>query len=178
MIASPSSFIAALHAEGPAADRADRMGLYAWLIGRWDMDVIAHGEHGVRPCGRGEIHFGWVLEGRAIQDVWITPPRGAARLEPPPPVAFYGTTLRVYDPGIDAWHILWVDPVNQRYRRQIGRGEAGEIVQHGTDEAGVPVRWRFTDIAPDSFRWLGERSPGGGSAWQTEVEFLARRAGA
>jgi hypothetical protein len=26
-----------------------------------------------RHQGKGEIHFGWVLEGRAIQDVWMTP---------------------------------------------------------------------------------------------------------
>ena len=28
---------------------------------------------GTKHTERGEIHFGWVLEGRAIQDVWILP---------------------------------------------------------------------------------------------------------
>jgi len=44
---------------------------------------------------------------------------------------FYGTTLRVYDPGIDAWHILWSDPLKQLYRRQIGRARGQDIVQEG-----------------------------------------------
>ena len=85
-----SSFIGALASDGPAADRADKMKLYGWLIGRWTMDAIVHLDDGRRHQGSGEIHFGWSLEGRAIQDVWILPG------------VFYGTTLRVYDPNIDA----------------------------------------------------------------------------
>src|SRR5262249_10414727 len=74
MIASASpSFIAALHSDRPAADRAQKMGLYGWLIGRWEMDGVIHDDDGRTHTGRGEIHFGWVLEGRAIQDVWIMP---------------------------------------------------------------------------------------------------------
>ena len=122
----PPSFINALHAEGPAPDRADKMGLYGWLIGAWEMDVLVHqpgapNAAGARAEGKGEIHFGWVLEGRAIQDVWITPPR-ADRDDPIAAAAnFYGSTFRIYDPGIDAWHIFWLDPVKQFYSRMIGR---------------------------------------------------------
>ena len=90
-----NSFIGALQSSGPAPDRADKMKLYGWLIGQWTMDAVIHRDDGSHHRGPGEIHFAWVLEGRAIQDVWILPG------------VFYGTTLRVYDPGIDAWHILW-----------------------------------------------------------------------
>ncbi len=167
MTTSPSSsFIAALNTDRPAADRADRMGLYGWLIGRWEMDAVVHRDGGAKHTDRGEIHFGWVLEGRAIQDVWILPG------------IFYGTTLRVYDPGLDAWHILWSDPLRQVYTRQIGRARGSDIVQEGKDDAGTPVRWSFVDITPDSFRWLGERSPDGGATWQLQAEFLARRVAA
>jgi hypothetical protein len=41
---------------------------------------------------------------------------------------FYGTTLRVYDPGIDGWHILWSDPLRQFYSRQVGRALGPDIV--------------------------------------------------
>src|SRR5262252_10455765 len=137
MIASASpSFIAALHSDRPAADRAQKMGLYGWLIGRWEMDGVIHDDDGRTHTGRGEIHFGWVLGGRAIQDVWIMPR------------FFYGTTLRVYDPDIDAWHILWSDPLKQRYRRQIGRAHGDDIVQEGNDDTGAAVRWSFTEITP------------------------------
>jgi hypothetical protein len=159
-----TSFLEALHTAGPAPDRAGSMGLYAWLVGSWEMDAVLTDESGSRRNGTGEIHAGWVLEGRAVQDVWILPG------------VFYGTTLRIYDPHSDSWHILWSDPVRQLYRRQIGRAAGADIVQEGTDDLGVPTRWRFIDITPDSFRWLGERLPEGATGWQIQAEFLARRA--
>jgi hypothetical protein len=163
-----SSFIEALCSDKPAVDRAGKMRLYGCLIGRWTFAATVHRDDGTLHQGRGEIHFGWVLEGRAIQDVWILPG------------VFYGTTLRVYDPGIDAWHILWSDPLRQVYSRQIGRAQGDDIVQHGKNDAGEAVRWSFTQITPDSFRWTGERSRDDGATdddktWQLQAEFFARR---
>jgi hypothetical protein len=158
-----SSFIEALDSGGPATDRADKMKLYGWLIGRCVMDATVYRDDGGRHQGPGEIHFGWVLEGRAVQDVWILPG------------VFYGTTLRVYDPTIDAWHILWSDPVRQVYTRQIGRAHGDDIVQHGKNDSGEAVRWSFTNITPDSFRWIGEHSRDDGTTWQLRADFLARR---
>lgn len=156
------NFAAALHAKGPAADRAERMGLYAWLVGRWEMDGVIHREEGKYEA-RGEIHAGWVLEGRAIQDVWILPG------------AFYGSTLRVYDPTRDAWHIQWSDPTKQYYARQLGRAHGTDIVQEGANDEGARIRWRFTERRPDSFHWIGEQSMGE-NAWKVEAELFARRA--
>jgi hypothetical protein len=176
-IASPT-LIDVLHTDRPAPDRADKMALYGQFVGAWDMDVVAYEENGTKHAGRGEIHFGWVLEGRAIQDVWMIPRRAERRPGiPEMPVAgnWYGTTLRLYDPGIDAWHILWNDPVKQYYTRQLGRARGKDIVQDGKDDAGTAVRWSFTEITPDSFHWLGERSPDSGKTWRLQVEFFARR---
>lgn len=156
-------FFDALRAEGPVSEHAGKMGLYAWLIGDWTMDAVVYRDDGTRHQGTGEIHFGWVLGGRAIQDVWILPG------------IFHGTTLRIYDPAIDAWRILWNDPVKQYYTRQIGRARGKDIVQEGRTDAGEGIRWSFTEITRDSFRWTGERSRTGGSTWQVEAEFLARR---
>ena len=112
------SFIDMLHSTAPAADQADRMGLYGWLIGDWEMAATLF-LGGAEHTAQGTIHFGWVLEGTAIQDVWILPGY------------FGGTTLRVYDPGLDAWHILWSDPLKQYYSRQVGRADGKDIVQLG-----------------------------------------------
>ena len=156
-----ASLIDALHTDQPAPDRASKMGLYGWLVGRWEMDTTIYQDDGSQLTGRGEVHAGWVLEGRAIQDVWIIPG------------TFYGTTLRVYDPGLDAWHILWSDPVRQYYARQIGRAHGNDIVQEGKNDAGDAIRWRFTAITPNSFRWLGERASDNG--WRLQAEFVVRR---
>jgi len=159
-----TGFMKALHSEAPAADRASHLELYGWLIGDWVMDATVHRDDGTTFKGSGEIHFGWVLQGRAIQDVWILPG------------VFYGTTLRIYDPGLGAWHILWSDPLRQFYARQIGRAQGDDIVQIGKNDAGAMLRWSFTDITPDSFRWLGERSHDDGKSWQLQADYRVRRA--
>jgi hypothetical protein len=153
------------------------MGLYAWLVGDWDMDVVYYPDDGSVQRGRGEIHAGWALEGRAIQDVWIVPPRRERSAENWA-LGFYGTTLRVYDPGLDAWHIVCTDPVKQAYFHQIGRAYGNDIVQEGPGSEGATLRWSFTEITPHSFHWTGERSSDGGRSWRMQVEFFARRAAA
>ena len=172
------SFIDALHSDGPAPDRADKMGLYGWLIGAWEMDVHVPMANGARYEGKGEIHFGWVLEGRAIQDVWITPPRGF-RDDPVGAAAnFYGSTFRIYDPAIDAWHIFWLDPVKQFYSRMLGRAVGNEIEQLTVNET-PQRRWRFSEITPSSFQWTADVDDGtdGVVGWRRHVEFFARRIG-
>ncbi len=61
------SFADVLHAAGPDRDRAGKLALYGWLVGDWEMDVTTFPEDGKRQDGQGEIHAGWILEGRAIQ---------------------------------------------------------------------------------------------------------------
>src|SRR5262249_28083168 len=118
--------------------------------------------------GRGEIHFGWVLGGRAIQDIWFV---GGPDGKP----AMYGTTLRVYDANLDTWHIIWTDPVGQNHLRQTGRANGKDIEQLGADASGAETRWRFTGISENSFHWIGDRRPAGAADWQPVVEFFARR---
>ena len=178
----PSSFVDALHSAGPAPDRAQKMALYAFLVGDWDTEIVAYDEERTQHQSRGEIHAGWVLEGRAIQDVWLTPPRTERSPGEPLPAlpvtgAWYGTTLRVYDPKLDAWHVLWNDPATQIYTRQLGRAVGDEIVQEGKTSSGAVLRWRFTEIERDSFHWLGEISADDGATWRLQVEVFARRAG-
>ena len=157
------SFAEALSSAGPASDRADRMDLYGWLIGDWRFDAVVHADDGTRHTGEGEIHFAWVLQGRAIQDVWILPG------------IFFGTTLRIYDPGLDAWHILWSDPLKQYFTRQLGRAAGPDIVQEGRAENDDIVRWRFIERSNDTFRWPGERSDPSGNNFKLQAEFLASR---
>ena len=161
---SASAFMNALVSTGPAADRSEKMKLYGWLIGDWAFDAVVHKDDGTTHSGRGEIHFAWALDGRAVIDVWILPG------------VFYGTTLRVYDPALDAWHILWSDPLKQLYTRQLGRARGSDIVQEGAAADGTPLRWSFNEITPDAFRWRGESSLDGGASWHLQADFRARRA--
>ena len=110
-----------------------------WLIGDWEMDAVVHADDGTTHSDAAKsISAGCSRAAPSRMS-------GSSRL-------FYGTTLRVYDPGLDAWHILWSDPVKQFYTRQIGRRAGKDIVQEGTAGDGAAVRWSFTEIEPDSFR--------------------------
>lgn len=162
---------AALHAAGPAAGHEGVPGTFTRFIGSWHLrwQHVARGLEAV-----GELHFGWVLGGRAIQDVWIVPGPGQPGAGVPPH-AFHGSTIRFYDPDLGAWRSTWIEPVNGRVRKFIGREDAGQIVLISLDGAPL-LRWRFTEIRPDSFVWLGEYSLDEGRTWQLEERMLATRA--
>jgi hypothetical protein len=102
--------VEALRAREAAEDRQGTRDLYGPLIGSWEGEVVDHLEDGSERRQTAEFHFAWVLEGRAVQDLWIAPAR-RGRSGPPGPGNRYGTTLRFYDPRIDAWRITWINPV-------------------------------------------------------------------
>ena len=156
-----NAFLHTLHADGPAGPHAEKLMLFGRFVGSWMLEWSDGGS--VRATG--ELHFGWVLGGRAVQDIWIV---DAAR-------PFHGSTIRFYDPAIDAWRSTWIEPINARVRRFIGRPVGDEIVLL-SDEEAPQLRWRFKDIQPHSFTWRGEISHDGGATWAFEEQMLATRA--
>ncbi len=168
-----SPMLEALHADGPAPDRAEAMRLYGRFIGSWRGTLSYLETDGTRRETSAEVHFDWALQGRAVQDVWIAPARDLRR--PDEPEVIYGTTLRIYDPAQGHWHIVWNDPVRQAYDHLIGRAVGDDIVQEFRLPSGARCQWIFTDIADDSFRWLRRESSDGGATWERRGEFLLRR---
>lgn len=156
----------ALAAPARSPDIPESADLYGWLAGSWDLDVIRYGTDVSAQQIRGEAHFGWTLEGRAVQDLWMF---HAGDLH------MHGTTLRVWDPAIEAWRVTWIAPSTSRRDELIGRRVDGQIVQVGTNRAGTPIRWLFHDVTPDTFRWTGEVLEADGKTWKLEGEFRARR---
>jgi hypothetical protein len=120
-----------------------------------------------------EVHFGWALEGRAIQDVWIAPATHGRK--PGETSRMYGTTLRVYDPKANLWQITWIDPVHQAYNRMTGRGVGADIVQEYRDERGARIQWMFTEITASSFHWIAREFMDDGASWKATGEFFLRR---
>jgi hypothetical protein len=167
-------FAEALVSAAPAADLGEAADVYSWLVGSWEAEVIDFRDDGPPLRQRGEWHFSWILEGRAMQDVWIVPPRGE-RAGAPAPGNRYGSSLRVYDPEEDVWRVIWINPVTGAENHLVGRREDEEVVQIGRDDDGRLMRWRLTDIERDAFRWLGESSPDDGRTWRLEAEFRGRR---
>jgi hypothetical protein len=170
------SFITLLHSSGRSPDIPESADAYGWLVGSWELEVLHY--RAVNLSSRkmkGEVHFGWVLEGRAIQDVWIMPHAADRTPDSDRVNNMYGTTLRIWDSAIQSWRIRWINPVSGHEERQTGRKVGNEIVQVGARQDGTPTRWRFTEITADSFRWIGESLEPDGKSWKLEGEFRARR---
>jgi uncharacterized damage-inducible protein DinB len=166
---------AVLAAPGRSPEIPESADAYGWLVGSWELDVL---HYWTDVAGRGleaEAHFFWVLEGRAVQDVWIMPRRAERTAVLDKTNDMFGTTLRVWDPKVQAWRITWINPVTGARNELLGRWSGKDVVQVGTHSDGTPIRWVFTDIAPDSFRWIGESLNPDGRTWKLQGEFRARR---
>ena len=139
--------IEALHVPGPAGPQADELTPVRTVRRLLDARVVRDRRRtATRASMTGELHFGSVLGGRAVQDIWIVPGRGEPG-EGQPPLGFHGSTIRFYDAAIGAWRSTWIEPVNGRVRRFIGRPAGDEIILM-SDEEDPQLRWRFTDIGP------------------------------
>ena len=173
---SHSSLLQALVAPGRSKEITDREDIYGWLIGDWEATVYDYAEDGTASESSGEWSFGWVLEGRAIQDVWIAPPRSQRRDKNlSKQNNRYGTSLRVYDREFATWRVTWFNPVTGARNDLIGRRQGADIVQEGIGPDGRKIRWLFTDITPTSFIWRGESLEPDGKTWRLEAEFRARK---
>jgi hypothetical protein len=169
-----NGFFSALVDDEPSPELGDA-DIYGWLVGSWDMEVIDYDDDGAKHKSRGEWHFARVLEGRAIQDVFVVPRRGERNTATAIKGNRYGCSLRVYDQTFRAWKVRWNNPVTGAENYLIGKRLGDAIIQEGTDKDGTQFRWIFNEIALNSFHWYGERSFDGGKTWTLEVEFFGMR---
>jgi hypothetical protein len=160
-------------AAGPHPDLADELMLFGQFVGSWDVDVTWLEDGQVTRRARGEWHFGWVLEGRVVQDVWIVPTRAERAMGVAP--YEWGTSVRFYDPEIEAWRSTWIGPVHALVIPFIARREGDEIVLDGRRPDGRLTRWSFSEITPDSFRWQNVVSNDGSQPWEKIQEMRGRR---
>ena len=170
-----ASLLQNLVARGPHPQHAGKLMLFGQFVGDWDLDVTFHQPDGTTRQLTGEWHFGWVLEGRAVQDVWIVPALKEPRETGQGHVG-YGTTIRFYDPRLDAWHVTWNGVMNGSVFRFLARENGHEIVMEAKEreEDGLS-RWIFSDVTPRSFRWRSVASNDGGKTWVVDQEMAARR---
>ncbi|HND48876.1 MAG TPA: hypothetical protein PLL95_09975 [Anaerolineales bacterium] len=165
--------IKGLGAETPDPKLKDKLMLFGQFIGDWEIESEWFLPNGLRPKGKGEIHFGWILSGTAIQDVWSgvveNPPQGF-------PSTGFGTTIRFYDPTIDALRIIWIAPIGNIIQTFVARAVGDEIVLEGrTVDEKFPERWILSEITPISFHWRSVESYDNEKTWQVTQKVVARR---
>ena len=132
---------------------ARKQTLFDRFIGTWDCDYANFKEDGRTERSHGQVVFGWILDGRAVQDVWSWVDEDDPKKE-----RKVGTTVRFFDSKTGKWRIVWISPEEGIIKTLAGGREGDRIVLEGTSDDGAAVRWSFNDIRPDSFVWRGEKS--------------------
>lgn len=174
-----SDMVKTLEAAGPHAALGGGGELLGRFVGRWSIDYSFHGKDGKVTHGTGEYVAGWVMDGSAIQVLWIVDPRkGSEERE------MY-TSLQYLDPKSGTLYLTFIDPQHaspdyQPVARFTGKAEgAGRIVFLTQDLSGKgdrTNRWSFDDIGPASFVFRDEQSSDGGKTWRLlEEDRMTRR---
>jgi hypothetical protein len=161
-----------LGAREPFPDRRDKLMLFGQFVGDWVGEATLLKEDGSEVSGGiGEVHFNWILDGRAVQDVWGPVDPATGKFVPA------GTTIRFYDSVKDNWQSTWISPLQNNTLTFTGREEKGEIILETRNPRGQKERWIFFDIAVgSSFSWRSEVSNDEGATWKTKTRYHFNRA--
>ncbi|HET7175262.1 MAG TPA: hypothetical protein VFK21_04565 [Gammaproteobacteria bacterium] len=159
-----------LEALGPSPALGDQAKVFGRFVGTWDVDYGEIGADGKVTHFPGELVVGWVMDGHALQDLFIAYPSAAGKERT------MGTTLRFVDSKSGKWHVVYIEPPSNTIFELTGGQEGDRIVLYGKDKDGTLARWSFNDIKNDSFTWRDEMSRDGGKTWRlTEEHHMKRR---
>jgi hypothetical protein len=167
--AAASDMIAALRASGPrrGADEDPQARAFDNFVGSWQTRYSFIQADGSRLHSTGQLLVAWVLDGRALQDLWIGIPPGQS-------TRWIGTTLRFYDTARKTWRVTWISPFARAVTMLEGGKEDQRIVLRGDSPQGK-LRWSFDDITADRFVWRGELSDDDGATWRLREEHTMLR---
>lgn len=161
-----NGFVNALVSDGRNKMIPEEDDLFGKLIGVWDFEW---NDNNSKRQVIGEWIFSWVLEGRAIQDVFICPSR-ATRDTNPQPDGEYGTTFRIYNPKTKKWDISYA--CTGYITRLEAQKECEKIVL--TEITHKKEKWVFSEINDNSFHWQDVNVTEDGS-WHINADLYAKR---
>jgi hypothetical protein len=162
-----SAAMAAASAHPSVGDQAQ---IFGRLVGAWDVEYMDIVKNGKKLERTGLFIAGWVMDGRAIQDLWVVDPSpGHAERE-------VYSDLRYFVPKTRSWTSIFVDPEHASMARFSGDAAAdGRIVLHTSDLGSKENRWSFDDIQPNSFVFRDEASADDGKTWKLLAEYHMTR---
>lgn len=155
-----------LNSNNPDPSIKEELRLFGQFVGDWDIVEDKLLKDGKWIAYSGELHWGWILDGKAVQDVWIFNGENDS---------YKGTTVRFYDASIDAWHSIWLSPAKGIVRNFIGRKEGDEIVLELLNPGDSRIQWVFYDICRDTFKWQSRESGNGGKEWIITEKMIIKR---
>ncbi|MGX1927986.1 hypothetical protein [Flagellimonas sp. 2504JD4-2] len=143
------------------------------LVGDWDIVVeMVNASGEVQQSFDGEWNWFYVMNGMAIQDVFILPKRKDQKEQDN---LFYGVGLRIYNEKLDKWQTAYVDTSN----RQIDVGEAvstkEKITLFETNDKKEKIRITYFDFQENTFKWQQEVFNEDKKTWQITQLIRATR---
>ena len=170
-----SDFVKALVSQPPQGEVQEKWNLFGQFVGGWDFEGVYGKDAPDEWRVPGEWLFSWILDGTAIQDVFICPSRAERKVNPHP-AGEYGTGIRSYNPTKDAWDICYggYGFLYMLEAKQVG----AQIIVTNKDASDGRNEWVFSDITPASFHWQNRTSYDDGATWHVNFELFARRRGA
>src|ERR1041385_17224 len=112
--------IAVLPAPGPHPSLGHHADLFGRFVGTWDADYAFIQEDGSVRRSRGEVLFGWILDGYALQDIFLGYPRPGSKEE-----RSMVTGVRFVDPRTDKWTVMFAAPAFGAAAPRRGGGRGG-----------------------------------------------------
>ena len=171
-----NAFVDALVSSQCSSELADADDFFGFLIGNWDVDAVLYDEKGHTDKRKGEVHASWVLEGRAMQDVFIFPGRADRSSGVPVHGDRYATTIRTYDRTLKAWRVNFINPAAAETSAQlIARRMGNGVEMEGTLSDGTRIRWRYINVNNTSFHYLAEKLNRDGRSWRLYLELFGTR---
>jgi hypothetical protein len=154
----------------PHASLTDQAQALSRLIGTWDVNYTDMLKDGRRLERTGLFIMGWVMDGHAIQDLWIVDPSpGHAERE------LY-TDMRYFDPKTRSWPTIFVDPEHASMSRFSGGvAKDGRIVFQTSELSSKTNRWSFEGIQSNRFVFRDEASDDDGKTWKLQAEYHMTR---
>ena len=168
------AMITALQATGPHPSLGDHARVLGRLVGTWDVEYMDIDKDGKAIHRSGELLVGWIMDGRAIEDLWIVYPSATGEDR-----EVYAD-VRYFDAKSGTWPAIFVDPQIASVATFTG-GAVGDnrLVLDSHDlVAGQTRRWSFNDIRPDSLVFRDEASSDHGTTWTLKSEYHMKRRGA
>jgi hypothetical protein len=163
----------ALQAHSPHSSLAEQAKVFARLVGAWDVEYTDFTKSGKTLHRTGELRFGWVMDGRVLQDVWVVDPSGTSQER-----EVY-TDLFYFEPKSGSWHAASVDPYAASVATFVGNpiGDDRIVLESRDLEPTQVHRWSFNDIGPGSLVFRDEASSDDGKTWKLKSEYHMKRRG-
>jgi hypothetical protein len=146
--------------------------VFGQFIGSWNLDLIITHSNGSKSNFNGEWHFSRILQGRAIQDIWVIP---NINKEVEGEFLEYGTTTRTYNPKTGKWKACWMGPIqNQVFIFDI-EDTGDTIILSELTITHFEMRWIFFEISENSFQWKSEVKYNGSDKWMINYHMKLNR---